>query len=312
MSKKPSIFSLKHNKPLLGILMMITHALAMALSYIMLKKISHDLHSFQIAFLYKAFILVAILPWCFYGGLKKNLKTKRIGMHVARGTFSLLGTLCFVVAMEKLPASNVAAISYLDHIVLIFIGILYFKEQVSTSKIISILTTFIGAFLIIKPWIGDLDYYYVFLFLAVIFWSVNSTIIKILGSTEKTKAQLFYVLFFSTIFSFPLALHEWKPIDAIHAKYLSGIAACYLIHYITFFKAFKYAEVSMVLPFDYSRLLFTGILGFLFLNEIPDNYALIGYGLIITGGVFAILQEARRKKITAAKKLELESEYNQA
>jgi S-adenosylmethionine uptake transporter len=296
----------------LGILMMMIHALAMASLYIILKKISHELHSFQIAFLYKALILIGILPWCFYGGLQKNLKTKRIGMHIARGTFSLLGTLCFIVSMKQLPASNVAAIGYLDHIVLIMIGILYFKEKISGTKIFAISMTFAGAFFIIKPWIGEMDRHYVFLLMAVVFWSVNSTIIKMLGSTEKTKAQLFYVMFFSAVFSLPLAMHEWKPIQPEHWKYLIGLAVCYLIHTITFFKAFKYADVSMVFPFDYTRLIFTGILGVMFLGEIPDDYALIGYGLIITGGIYAILQEAKRSKaFTAAKKLELESEYDQ-
>jgi drug/metabolite transporter (DMT)-like permease len=293
--------------------MMILHAFSMGILYIISKKVSHDLHSFQIAFLYKALILIGIFPWCLHGGLKKNLKTKRLGMHVARGTFSLLGTLCFFVAMKSLPASNVAAIGYLDHIVLIFIGVLYFKEKLYNHKIVAILSSFTGAFLIIKPWIGSIDHNYVFLFLAVGFWSINSTIIKILGATEKTKAQLFYVMFFSAVFSLPLALHEWREVEAIHWKYLGGLAVCYLIHSVAFFKAFKYADVSMVLPFDYTRLIFTGLLGMLFLNEVPDDYAITGYILIILGGIYTILAESKRNhKLSEAKKLELEAKYDQA
>ena len=293
--------------------MMVLHAISMAALYIITKKITTDLHSAHIAFLYKLMILICIFPWCLHGGLRKNLKTKRISMHVARGTFSLLGTLCFFTAMEELSPSNVAAIGYLDHIVLILIGVTYFKEKLTNSKIICILTSFAGAFLIIKPWIDDINYHYIYLFLAVIFWSINSTIIKILGSTEKTKAQLFYVMFFSALFSFPLALQEWRPLDWVHFKYLVGLAVCYLIHSIAFFKAFKYADVSMVLPFDYTRLVFTGIFGMLFLDQIPDNYALAGYALICLGGIYAILGETKKTNVSSdAKKFELESKYDQA
>ena len=142
---------------------------------------------------------------------------------------------------------------------------------------------------------------------------MNCLVIKILGATERTKAQLFYVMLFSSVFSLPLALYEWRPVELPHTKDILGLALCYLIHYVAFFKAFKYADMSTVMPFDYCRLIFTGILGYFLLQEIPDRYSIFGYILIIFGGLFSIHYETRRKykKLTAAKKVELESEYEQ-
>lgn len=304
---------IKLSKPASGILLMVLHAFVMSISYIISRNVTQNLHPFQVAFLYKFAILIGILPWCFYGDFKKNLKTKRIGMHVTRGTFSLLGSLCFFVAISNIPASNTAAIAYLDHILVILIGFLYLKEKLNNAKVMMIVMSFAGALFIIKPGFVSFNKYYIFLFLAIIFWSLNCLVIKMLGTTERTKAQLFYVMLFSSVFSFPLAFYEWRPLDVSLTKEILGLALCYLIHYVAFFKAFKYADISTVMPFDYCRLVFTGILGYFLLKEVPDKYSIFGYILIIFGGLFSLHYETRRKakKLSESKKAELGSEYEQ-
>jgi uncharacterized membrane protein len=66
---------------------------------------------------------------------------------------------------------------------------------------------------------------------------------------------------------------------------------------VAYFKAFKYAEMSLIMPFDYSRVLFTSVLASLVLGErAPDIYTILGYTCIIIGGVYAIKIEGGLKK----------------
>ena len=300
----------KNNKSLSGVFFMLLHAICMSILYIFSKNLTQVIHPFQLAFLYKFTILLAIIPWCFLGNFKKDMSTKKIGMHIARGTFSLLGTVCFFIAVSNLPVTNAAAITYLDHIIVIMIGIFYFKEKLTKPKIALIFLSSIGAMLIVKPGITIFNKYYIYLFLALIFWALNCTVIKILGTTERTKAQLFYMMLFSTMFSLPFALYEWKTLELWQLKYILGIALCYLIHSIAFFKAFKFADMTTVMPFDYSRLIFTGILGYMFLSEAPDTFSLAGYALIFIGGMISILYETRKnKRINSVQKAALLTEH---
>jgi drug/metabolite transporter (DMT)-like permease len=313
MLKNAKVPRYKPSKTIAGILLMLAHALAMALLYVLSKELTKGLHPFQVAFLYKFTILLAIIPWCFSGDYRKNLKTRRIGLHVARGSFSLLGSVCFFVAVTHLPVSNTAAITYLDHILIILIGLFYFREKLNNAKIGTIVFSFFGAALIIKPGFVEFNKYYIYLLLALCFWALNCTVIKMLGATERTKAQLFYMMLFSSFFSLPFAFYEWKPFEMWHVKYLLGISVCYLIHAVAFFKALKYADISTVMPFDYARLVFTGVLGYLVLSEVPDEYSLAGYALIVIGGLYSIYHEARKhKKLTESEKAELEAEHDQA
>ena len=289
--------SIKLEKSLAGILLMILHAAAMAALYVTAKNLTHVLHPHQVAFLYKFSILIAILPWCMYGGFKKNLKTTKIGVHVTRGTFSVMANLCFFYGLTGINITDAAAISYLEHIIVVSIGILYFKEHFTKAKIVLIVCGFIGAIFVTKPGFKEFNSKYFFIFLALVFWAINNLSIKILGKTERGKAQLFYVMLIGSILALPFAIQSWQPIKLEYVKYLALLALFHLIHVISFFKAFKFADISAVMPFDYSRLVFTGLLGYLFLHEMPDKYSIIGYLLIMSGGLYLIKSETKRNAI---------------
>ena len=285
----------KPSKELSGILLMILHAISMSVLYIAGKGFMQTHHPNQVAFLYKFAILLAILPWCMKGGFKKNLRTKKLGTHIVRGTFSLMGTLCFFYGLSKIGVSDVTAMTYIEQIIVLLIGVFYFKEEFTSSKFILVVLSFVGVLFVTKPLIKEFNMNYIFIFLALIFWAVNNFAIKVLGKTEHTKAQLFYVMLVSSILAFPLALKHWKPIKIEHTKYILILALCYVIHVVAFFKAFKFTDISTVMPYDYSRLVFTGCLGYLFLGETTDYYKILGYAMIVLGGLYFIHSEGKKK-----------------
>lgn len=170
--------------------------------------------------------------------------------------------------------------------------------------------------------------------MSIIFWTLNCTIVKVLGKTEKNKVQLFYGIFFQLIFAFPLAFFEWQEISFMHMQLkipshlidfshldfslshcalLGLLGVCYFAHSTSFFLALKYSELSTVIPLDYSRLIFTAILGFVFFGEMPQEGSIIGYTLIIAAGVYLIRSEAKHKKRLAKKRIiQLEDEFEHA
>lgn len=292
--------NLKNDKNFLGILMMIIQAFAMSVLYLVIKELTKTLHPFQISFLYKFAIFIFILPWCLTNKYSKDnnksvFKTKKFPLHVAHGVFSMLGTLCFVIAMGEINPLDAAAISLFDHVLLIFIGVIFFKEKLLHSKIVAIVLSTAGAIFIIKPGFKDFNLSYVYIFMAAGFWSVNNSVIKMLTKTERSKVQLFYSMGFASLFSFPMALSEWQSLEVEHIQYLLALAFCYLVHKVTFYKSYKFSEITVVMPFDYTRLIFTGLLSYFILDKIPDMYSVLGYALITIGGLYLIAHEAKKK-----------------
>jgi drug/metabolite transporter (DMT)-like permease len=343
-----------HNKaeinPLLGIVFMLINALAMSIIYVVAKDLAKELHSSLIVFLYKFSILVITIPWCMQNSFE-GFKTNRLKLHAVRGFFSIAGSLSLYFAISHIDLADITAVGYIEQVILVIVGMLYFKEVVTPSKIIAIIISFLGVILVVHPWIAELkilpipeflqdnDFsfnpYYIFVFMSIGFWATNCIIIKVLGRTEKSKVQLFYVMLFSSIYSFPLAFMKWRleyeflglPIKMPyefysfaelglkwdHLKYIVVLAACYFTHSITFFKSLKYADLSTVIPFDYSRIIFTGILGYLAFGESPEYGSLIGYAFIVFSGIYIVKAEAARKKrLKEMQVKQLEEEYEHA
>lgn len=279
-----------------GVILMVTHAIAMSILYIVGKTLTTMFAPEQIAFLYKFSVLAVVFPYSFKGGLVKNLKTSKIKLHMARGAFSLIGSICFYHGLASIQTIDAAAITYLEHIIVLVIGILYFKEKITLAKLVLVILGFSGALLVTKPGFDNFNSSYLYIFAALTFWAFNNWTIKILGRTERTQTQLFYTALFGTIYSAPFAFYkDWSGFQLVHLKYISVMSTLYLIHIIAFFRAFKYADISAVMPFDYTRIMFTGILGYLVLGEVPKESSILGYALIACGGLYFIFDEAHRR-----------------
>ncbi len=63
-------------------------------------------------------------------------------------------------------------------------------------------------------------------------------------------------------------------------------------------KAYKGAEMSVVMPFDFSRLIFTSVLAYMFFAEIIDVWTLFGSMIIFSSSVYVARREyhIRHKK----------------
>ncbi|MFI4984254.1 MAG: DMT family transporter [Rickettsiales bacterium] len=304
--------------------------------------------------------MLAILPWCFSEGIK-GVRTKHIWLHASRGFLSISGTLSLFYAIKYIALTNITAVGYLEQVVLVIIGILYFKEKATLSKVSTIVLSFLGAMIVVYPEVihfphvdipglglvrlpqiaeinlgGEFNYYYIFVFLSIVFWAANCTVIKILGKTENTKVQLFYVMLISCFIAYPFAFFNWQEIELFgmipvkvptahldyfelgvkleHLPIIALLAFCYFIHSIAMFNSFRYAEMSTVIPFDYSRIIFTGVFGFMFFSELPEESSCIGYGMIVFSGIYLVRAESQRRK--NARELEmkqqLETEYENA
>ena len=244
----------------------------------------------------KLITIFVVFPYSFKGGLVKNLKTSKIKLHMARGAFSLIGSIFFYHGLAAIQTIDAAAITYLEHIIVLLIGILYFKEKVTLAKLVLVILGFSGALLVTKPGFDNFNISYLYIFAALTFWALNNWTIKILGRTERTQTQLFYTALFGTLYSAPFAFaKDWIGLNLMHFQYIGVMSTLYLIHIVAFFRAFKYAEISAVMPFDYTRIIFTGVLGYFVLGEIPKESSIFGYALIACGGLYFIFDEARRR-----------------
>ena len=59
--------------------------------------------------------------------------------------------------------------------------------------------------------------------------------------------------------------------------------------------AFRYADASVLAPFQYTQLLWVSILGFLVFGELPDIWTVVGAAFIVASGLYTAHRERVRR-----------------
>jgi drug/metabolite transporter (DMT)-like permease len=58
-------------------------------------------------------------------------------------------------------------------------------------------------------------------------------------------------------------------------------------------KAFEFAPVSLLAPFDYTTLIWATILGFILFGDLPDTWTISGAIIITSSGLYLMMHERR-------------------
>lgn len=297
-----------HNN-LKAISYMLLHALSTASLFALIKMLTKDISPVNIVFFYKSLSLILSSPWIISGGLLNNLKTKKIKSYIFGGILGTGATLCLMHGIKYVPLADATILGYLEKILLFIIGILYFKEKTDKKKSLAIIFSFIGALIVTLPTMNhsiSFNLYYLFILASIILWVGYCLVIKSLGKTEDIKTQFFYTALLSTIFSAPIALIAWNnpsflgimptPMEITswqelglefkHLPMLILITICYLIISISLFKSMQCGNLSIIMPFGYTKIIFAGLFGAILFKEYPSINHYIGYFLIIASSCY--------------------------
>ncbi|WHQ46506.1 MAG: DMT family transporter [Candidatus Midichloria sp.] len=309
---------------MLSICLILLHAAAVASIFTGVKYLSQSLRSVEIVLLYKSILLICLIPWVLHKGFR-IIYTSHTGLLVLRGLLTATGSLAFMYALQHVNIVNATALGYLEQIFWIFIGILFFNERITKIKLIAIISSLTGAFLILSPDIlsanADQKFhfnpYYFFVFLAVSCWGSNVGVIKKIGKLIKVEVQLIYSMFFSVLVSSLVALFNWRycniepfsiPLPTSfrglnpelfywnNFKYIMLITIAYFTHSIAFFFAVRGADFSLLMPYDYFRLIFIGILNYVIFSDLENLSAWLGYAFIILSGLMLARSEYLKKE----------------
>jgi drug/metabolite transporter (DMT)-like permease len=119
--------------------------------------------------------------------------------------------------------------------------------------------------------------------------------VKRLSTTEPTRTIMFYYAFWTTVFAILPAAWvwiwpTWTELVLLVAIGLLGISgqAC-ITHGLT------HGEATALVPLDYSRILYSAIIGYVLFAEVPSIFSIAGMVLIVGSSLYLVLTERSRK-----------------
>ncbi|SHH35251.1 DMT family transporter [Tepidibacter thalassicus] len=220
---------------------------------------------------------------------KKNFFGKKENQKylLLRSILGTIGMIGYFYSIDHLLLSDSAMLNKLNPFFVTIFALYFLKEKPTPVQIPSLILAFLGALFIIKPQF-DIQVIPAFIgFLSAIFAGGAYTMVRLLGDKEEFYTIVFYFSFASSLIMFPLMLINFKMLTLNQFLILiaTGIVASLAQFSLTI--AYKLAPAGEISIYNYTNVIFSGILGLILWKEIPDFLSFIGYILIISSG-FAI------------------------
>ncbi|MCH5267898.1 MAG: DMT family transporter [Lachnospiraceae bacterium] len=278
-----------------GILCILSAAFCFALMNLFIK-LSGDIPTLQKAFFRN---VVAVLVSFIL------LRREHISLNCAKGNWSTVigraiwgtvGIFCNFYAIDHLNISDASMLNKLSPFFAILFSYIILKERAKPYQLACVGVALAGTCFILKPsGAGLISMPALIGMISGIAAGLAYTLLR--KATEKGVPKAFIIFFFSSfscLASIPYCIINYTPMSAVQLVFLllTGLAATGGQFSIT--AAYSFAPARELSVYDYTQVIFAGILGFCFLAEIPDYLSILGYFTIIAAAVFMFIKGNRQ------------------
>ena len=269
------------------ILLLVSSCFLFSILAAQIKFISTYIDPIQQSFFRNFFGVLILAPFFFKQKFliknRSNLK-----LLLLRGIFGGITMILLFTAYSLIPLSQAMAISFSTPLFMYVGSIFIFKEKNDSFKTFLLIIGFIFTILIIRP---DLEVKLgsVLALISSLTHAFAGLLVKKLSYNENVLTLMFSMVVLMTPITFVPSIYVWEGLDTffiVSLLFSVGLVATLGNYFWT--KAISLSKLTNLMPFDFTKLIFSTILGFIFFNEKIDLMTTIfGVGLIICNSLIA-------------------------
>lgn len=288
-------------QPIKGISLKLCAVMLFVVMSALVKAAADEVPPGEAVFFRSFFAVPVILIWLWYrGDLATGLKVQSPMGHFWRGFVGTAAMGMMFAGLGLLPLPEVTAIGYAAPLMTVVFAAMFLNERVGVYRIGAVLLGLIGVLIVLSPRMSTLSGPTVATAEAVgamlvltgaICAALAQIYIRKLVATEQTSAIVFYFSVTSTLlalltlpFGWVMPV-GWDLVFLVLAGLLGGTAQIFLT------SAYRFADASVVAPFDYASMLFALAIGYVVFDEVPTTTMLAGAALVVLAGCLIIWRE---------------------
>jgi len=264
------------------------------------------MHPFQVVFLRNIFALIFFMPWIIKIWRRQNnfvhLKTTQIKLHAIRVVLGLIAMYFWFFSLAVVPHPTAVALSFTSPLITAVLAVFLLQDRFGWHKGVALVCGFVGAIVILRPGMEGFNQYGWMVLVAAALWSGVGIIIKRLTLKDSPQLVAFYMVLVGIPLTLPLAIIYWQPVSLVTWGWVLLLGFVSVEFQVAMNKAFSLAPFSVILPFDFTRLIFTSILSYFLFSELIDLWTFVGAVLIMASAVYATWRQAKKDKQAKQKK----------
>lgn len=293
-----------HQRPLAGIALRLLTAVLLAIMFALVKlAAARGVHVIESLFYRQIGSVVCASGLVLAGPGLASLRSRRVGAHVGRMALGLVAMGLNFLSMVLLPLAEATAIGFTVPLFSTILAAALLGEATGKWRWGAVAIGFIGVLLIVQPGSGGVPLGGASVALvAALLTAAVTIVIRRLGATEPATTTVFWFAASSLLPLGLLMLFVGEAHDAATFALLAGMALAGGLAQLTLTGALRLAPVAVVMPMDYTSLLWATLLGVWLFAELPSTSVWVGAPVIIASGLVIVWREhhlARRAALEA-------------
>jgi drug/metabolite transporter (DMT)-like permease len=298
--------------PLRGILFKLASVCVFVGMASLIKAVAGHVPPGEAVFFRSLFATPVIVTWLLLRGeLRHGLETVQPLGHFWRG---LIGTMAMglgFAGLGLLPLPEVTAIGYAAPLLTVIFAAMFLNEEVRAFRLSAVALGMVGVVIVLSPRLsvgaGPMNPLETLGAVVVLAGATCAALAQVfvrkLVATEGTAAIVFWFSITATLLSLLSLPWGWvmpAPTEALMlvcAGLLGGLGQILLT------SSYRFADASVVAPFEYASMLLALAVGYFIFGEVPTWVTIGGAAIIIAAGVLIIwrerqlgLERARQRK----------------
>lgn len=225
----------------------------------------------------------------------QSVATQRIGTHISRAVLGLIAMAFTFTTIVTLPLAEATTLGFTMPIFATILGALILHEPTGWHRWAAVVAGFVGVLIVAQPGSGHFP-----------LWGAATGLLGALGTAgvsillrqiTRTETALTVVFWFSTLSLLPLGL-LYAFVARGHSLdvwlLLAGVGLIGGVAQLAMTSALGWGPVSVVVPMDYSSLLWATLFGWLIFGTLPTMALWIGAPVIVASGLYILWRERIR------------------
>ena len=226
-------------------------------------------------------------------------RTQHLGFQIIRALMGVTAFALFFAALRSLNLADATVIGFSGSIFMAALAVPLLGERVGIRRWSAIGFGFIGVVIILQPGSGTFQPAALLAVGAAFVYALVMIGTRWLSRSDSSSSMVVYHSLVTAGVGFVALPFVWVAPNAFEvllfvvAGFFGTAAQFFLV------RAFRYAPVAVLAPFDYGALIFAAVIGFVVWNEVPGVNLWIGATIVIASGLFILYRETRAKTLAS-------------
>ncbi len=261
----------------------------------LIREAGKEVHPFEIAFFRALVNLILMLPFAIRTG-SAGLRTTNHKAFALRGVCGLGFLMTYFPGAALIPVAESQVLVFTAPLWGALLAVLFLGERVTRARALALIAGFAGVLIALRPGVVQVSVGALLVLAGALTAAASNTIVKFTTRTDHPDAIVFYQMVYVTPMILVPALWVWTWPTIHQLILLFGVGFFATLNQRFLSRAYAAADATAVLPFEFARLPFAAIIGFLAFSELPDIWAWTGGGVIFSASIYMVRREARGRR----------------